>query len=80
MTFRPLIFFLRFIQGLTYNGLDEKEKPKWDGCSNVKLKVFETSTKMNHYIESFNINTNQWIAQLVFKRLMILKIILTKDE
>ncbi|EEB19442.1 transmembrane protein nessy, putative [Pediculus humanus corporis] len=51
------------MMGLTYNGLDEKEKPKWDGCSNVKLKVFETSTKMNHYIESFNINTNQWIAQ-----------------
>ncbi|KAK6638461.1 hypothetical protein RUM43_006728 [Polyplax serrata] len=60
------------IMGLTYNGVDENGKAKWDGCSNVKLSVFETSTRMNHYIESFNINTNQWVAQYIYKRLKFL--------
>lgn len=49
--------------GLTYNGKDSAGVDKWDGCSNVKISVFETATRMNHYIESFNINTNHWVAQ-----------------
>ncbi|XP_075232979.1 lysophosphatidylcholine acyltransferase 3 protein nessy isoform X2 [Lycorma delicatula] len=58
--------------GITYNGKDEKGNSKWDGLSNVDLKVFEGATVFNHYVESFNINTNHWVAQYVYKRLKFL--------
>ncbi|XP_054267493.1 lysophospholipid acyltransferase 5-like isoform X1 [Macrosteles quadrilineatus] len=58
--------------GLTYNGKDEKDKPKWDGCANVDLMKFEGATKFGHYVESFNINTNHWVAQYIYKRLKFL--------
>lgn len=53
------------VAGLTYNGQDSSGKHQWDGCANVKLKVFEGATKFGHYIASFNINTNHWVAQSV---------------
>ena len=49
--------------GLTYNGKDEKGGNKWDGCANVKLRVFENATRFGHLIQSFNINTNAWVAE-----------------
>lgn len=49
--------------GLTYNGEDEHGNIKWDGCANVKLRVFEGAVKFGHLIASFNINTNHWVAQ-----------------
>nr|XP_003701017.1 PREDICTED: lysophospholipid acyltransferase 5 isoform X1 [Megachile rotundata] len=55
--------------GLTYNGKDKKNRPIWDGCENVKLLTFETATRFNHYIMSFNINTNHWCAEYIYKRL-----------
>lgn len=45
---------------------------KWDGCANVKLRTFETCTQFNHYILSFNINTNHWCAEYIYKRLRFL--------
>ncbi|XP_076233949.1 lysophosphatidylcholine acyltransferase 3 protein nessy [Calliopsis andreniformis] len=60
------------IFGLTYNGKDEKGKPLWNGCENVKLLTFETATRFNHYILSFNINTNHWCAEYIYKRLKFL--------
>ncbi|XP_076749797.1 lysophosphatidylcholine acyltransferase 3 protein nessy [Xylocopa sonorina] len=58
--------------GLTYNGKDEKGQPLWNGCENVKLRQFETATKFNDYIMSFNINTNTWSAEYIYKRLKFL--------
>lgn len=58
--------------GLTYNGKDSKGRIKWDGCANVKLRTFETATLFNHYILSFNINTNNWCAEYIYKRLKFL--------
>ncbi|XP_050446775.1 lysophospholipid acyltransferase 5 [Cataglyphis hispanica] len=58
--------------GLTYNGKDSEGRVKWDGCANVKLRTFETSTQFNHYILSFNINTNHWCAEYIYKRLKFL--------
>ncbi|GFG41009.1 hypothetical protein Cfor_12605 [Coptotermes formosanus] len=52
------------IAGLTYNGKDSSGKHQWDGCANVKLQVFEGATKFGHYIASFNINTNHWVAHV----------------
>uniref|UniRef100_A0A1B6FRU6 Lysophospholipid acyltransferase 5 n=2 Tax=Cuerna arida TaxID=1464854 RepID=A0A1B6FRU6_9HEMI len=58
--------------GLTYNGEDKNGKTKWDGCANVNLSKFEGATIFTHYIESFNINTNHWVAQYIYKRLKFL--------
>ncbi|PNF39053.1 Lysophospholipid acyltransferase 5 [Cryptotermes secundus] len=60
------------IAGLTYNGKDSSGKHQWDGCANVKLRVFEGASKFGHYIASFNINTNHWVAQYIYKRLKFL--------
>lgn len=58
--------------GLTYNGKDSKGRIKWDGCANVKLRRFENATEYEHYIQSFNINTNHWSAEYIYKRLKFL--------
>lgn len=58
--------------GFTYNGNDELGNPDWSGCSNVKLKLLETGNTMQHYVQSFNVNTNQWVGQYIFKRLKFL--------
>ncbi|XP_033221130.1 lysophospholipid acyltransferase 5-like [Belonocnema kinseyi] len=58
--------------GLTYNGKDSKGLSKWDGCANVKLLTFENATEYDHYIQSFNINTNHWSAEYIYKRLKFL--------
>lgn len=41
----------------------------WNGLENVKISVLENATEFNHYILSFNINTNHWVAQYIYKRL-----------
>jgi len=58
--------------GLTYNGKNQDGSSRWDGCANVKLRRFETATQFNHYILSFNINTNHWCAEYIYKRLKFL--------
>lgn len=57
---------------MTHNGLDENNQVKWNGCENVKLGLFENTTQFNHYIQSFNVNTNHWVAQYIYKRLKFL--------
>lgn len=58
--------------GISFNGKDENGKPKWDGLRNVNLSVLENTKEFDDYIHSFNINTNKWVAQYVFKRLKFL--------
>ncbi|XP_076292822.1 lysophosphatidylcholine acyltransferase 3 protein nessy isoform X2 [Lasioglossum baleicum] len=58
--------------GLTYTGKNEKGDYQWNGCENVKLYTFETANRFNHYIMSFNTNTNNWCAEYVYKRLKFL--------
>ncbi|KAL1502071.1 hypothetical protein ABEB36_007271 [Hypothenemus hampei] len=57
--------------GLSYNG-EENGFKKWNGVSNIKLSIFENSSQFNHYIMSFNANTNHWVAQHIYKRLKFL--------
>lgn len=45
---------------------------KWDGCRNIELGIFEGVTKFGHYIDSFNLNTNAWVAQYIYKRMAFL--------
>lgn len=58
--------------GFSHNGKDEHNVTKWNGCENVKLMLFENTKEFNHYIQSFNINTNNWVAQYIYKRLRFL--------
>lgn len=58
--------------GLTFNGVDEKGNADWTGCSNIKLFVFENTKRYQHYIDSFNVQTNHWVAEYVYKRLKFL--------
>lgn len=58
--------------GITFNGVDSDGKADWSGCSNIKLLVFENTKRFQHYIDSFNVQTNHWIAEYVFKRLRFL--------
>jgi lysophospholipid acyltransferase 5 len=44
----------------------------WRGCANVKVGRFESATCFANIIEAFNINTNQWVAAYVYKRLKFL--------
>ncbi|XP_037824589.1 lysophospholipid acyltransferase 5 [Lucilia sericata] len=58
--------------GFTYNGKAADGSDEWNGCSNVKLYLLETGNTMEHYVKSFNVNTNQWVASYVYKRLKFL--------
>ncbi|KAG8197373.1 hypothetical protein JTE90_013498 [Oedothorax gibbosus] len=58
--------------GLTYNGKDSEGNDLWDGCANAKMRQYTTSSTFAGLIQSFNINTNLWVAQYVFKRLKFL--------
>eukprot|EP00088_Acartia_fossae_P070178 TRINITY_DN9328_c0_g1_i8.p1 TRINITY_DN9328_c0_g1~~TRINITY_DN9328_c0_g1_i8.p1 ORF type:complete len:507 (+),score=73.62 TRINITY_DN9328_c0_g1_i8:78-1598(+) len=57
------------VSGLSYVGNYSDGSPDWTGCRNVKLRRLETATQFGHYIEAFNINTNGWAANYVYKRL-----------
>ena len=58
--------------GLAYNGRWEDGSIKWNGGANVRLRIFEKSSQMQHLVDSFNINTNAWIMHYVYKRLRFL--------
>ncbi|XP_013179414.1 PREDICTED: lysophospholipid acyltransferase 5 [Papilio xuthus] len=60
--------------GISYNRADETpgKLSNWDGCSNIKLLCFEGATKFQHYIDSFNCNTNHFAAEYIYKRLKFL--------
>lgn len=58
--------------GLTHNGVNKENEVQWDGLANVLIGRLETATEFNHYIQSFNTNTNHWVAQYIYKRLKFL--------
>lgn len=34
--------------------------------------MFENTTRFQHYIDSFNVQTNNWVAEYIYKRLKFL--------
>jgi lysophospholipid acyltransferase 5 len=58
--------------GLGFAGYDEKGKPRWDAVANVRPYQLETGTTLQSMVDSFNINTNDWVKRYVFKRLKFL--------
>lgn len=57
------------LSGLGYNGKGEDGSIDWSGCKNVSIIRLETASRFQHIIDGFNINTNQWAASYIYKRL-----------
>lgn len=51
------------LSGLGYNGRGEDGQPQWDACANMRVWLFETTPLFTGTINSFNINTNAWVAR-----------------
>lgn len=60
------------LTGLSYNGRDAHAGNLWDGLQNIWVWRFEMTTNFDGFIRAFNINTNKWVAQYIFKRLKFL--------
>ncbi|XP_036451198.1 LOW QUALITY PROTEIN: lysophospholipid acyltransferase 5 [Colossoma macropomum] len=60
------------LTGLGYNGRSTRGEPQWDACANMRVWMFETTPLFTGTINSFNINTNAWVARHIFKRLKFL--------
>ncbi|XP_076032555.1 lysophosphatidylcholine acyltransferase 3 protein nessy isoform X1 [Oratosquilla oratoria] len=52
------------MSGLAFNGTCSNGKSRMDGCRNVNILLYERSTLFGHIIQSFNVNTNAWVAQI----------------
>jgi lysophospholipid acyltransferase 5 len=57
------------VSGITYGGVDKDGCVDWTALTNIKLINFETGITLQGMVDSFNINTNQWMAMYVYKRL-----------
>jgi len=60
------------LSGLSFVEQREDGSVDWRGCANVKVHRLETAVCFGNVIEAFNINTNNWVAVYVFKRLKFL--------
>jgi lysophospholipid acyltransferase 5 len=71
--FEPFLNISALISGLTFVSRDEKTgKEDWSGCANIKLRIFENTYSFGDYVSSFNVQTNLWVFQYVYKRLKFL--------
>ncbi|CAI8007646.1 Lysophospholipid acyltransferase 5 [Geodia barretti] len=57
------------VTGISYNGETKEGEADWSGLTNIKLFDFETCITLQGVVDSFNINTNSWMALYVYKRL-----------
>lgn len=60
------------LTGISYGGEDQQGRVEWHALANVHIIKFETSITLEGVINSFNLNTNKWVAWYVFKRLKFL--------
>ena len=61
------------LSGITFKGWDATTRqPLWNGLSNVNVWLLETATSFSDIIAGFNMNTNLWTKQYIFKRLRFL--------
>uniref|UniRef100_A0A0K0DTR0 Lysophospholipid acyltransferase 5 n=1 Tax=Strongyloides stercoralis TaxID=6248 RepID=A0A0K0DTR0_STRER len=60
------------LSGIGYTGKGNNGNDKWDGCRNISLRGFFLGSDYQSCVESFNINTNTWAKNHVFKRLRFL--------
>jgi lysophospholipid acyltransferase 5 len=62
------------LSGMGYNGKDDTSgEHKWDGMCTLKPLEVETGCTCQSLVGSFNIRTNNWVSNYVFKRLRFLQ-------
>jgi len=57
------------ILGLAFGGYDKVGKPLWNALSNIKPLEFIFATNHHQIVDTWNVNTNDWLKRYVFKRL-----------
>lgn len=67
------------LSGIAYNGKNEHGEPLWNGSANINLKKYFTATCIQHFIESFNLNTNRWVVRWVEYASLVCSKILTAN-
>eukprot|EP00158_Paraphelidium_tribonemae_P005653 Partr_v1_DN27445_c4_g1_i1_m71981 putative Lysophosphatidylcholine acyltransferase 3 len=60
------------ISGISFRGYDQNNNPEWNGLTNAYPAVFERLQCLNDVVRSFNMNTNLWCKNYIFKRLKCL--------
>eukprot|EP01119_Soliformovum_irregulare_P005977 TRINITY_DN1770_c0_g1_i1.p1 TRINITY_DN1770_c0_g1~~TRINITY_DN1770_c0_g1_i1.p1 ORF type:complete len:478 (+),score=116.70 TRINITY_DN1770_c0_g1_i1:22-1434(+) len=60
------------LSGMNFEGWQNGKPKGWRLLSNVDPWRFETTLDLQGIVESFNINTNDWVKRYVFKRLKFL--------
>ena len=56
------------VTGLAYNGKDKEGKEDWSGAAGVRVVALEGALYLQEIIHSFNITTNEWVLQHVYKK------------
>ncbi|KAK5965323.1 Lysophospholipid acyltransferase 5 [Trichostrongylus colubriformis] len=57
------------LNGLGYNGKDEQGKDRWDGVRDVQVWLWEMGHDFSSAIQSFNVGTNTFAKNHIFRRL-----------
>ncbi|XP_078616446.1 lysophospholipid acyltransferase 5-like isoform X2 [Branchiostoma floridae x Branchiostoma japonicum] len=60
------------ICGLAYTPGADGSPPRMDACQNVKIIPWELSVSPDEKIQSFNLSTNTWLMNYIYKRLRFL--------
>jgi hypothetical protein len=56
------------LTGLGFTGYSPSGTSLWDGASNVRIREIETPSNFKVLIDSWNMKTNVWLRECVYKR------------
>ncbi|KAF8681605.1 membrane-bound acyltransferase family [Rhizoctonia solani] len=56
------------LSGLGFNGFDATGQPRWDKTANIDIKNIEFAPNFKVLLDSWNINTNVWLRNCIYKR------------
>ena len=56
------------LSGLGYNGTMPDGTILWNGVENMRLQLYETSSRFTDALQSWNIMTNEWCKNYIYKR------------
>lgn len=56
------------LTGLGFNGFKASGEPRWNGAANVKPMEIEFPSNFKVLFDSWNMNTNIWLRECVYKR------------
>ncbi|KAG8691577.1 lysophospholipid acyltransferase [Ceratobasidium sp. 423] len=56
------------LSGLGFNGFNASGQPRWNKTANIDIKNIEFAPNFKVLLDSWNINTNIWLRNCVYKR------------